>query len=439
VLVTGASGVLAGLTARHLAAGGRAGRLLLASRRGPAAPGTAGLAAGLAGLGAHVQVVACDAADRAALAGLLGQVPAADPLTAVFHTAGVLDDGVTGALTPGRVDYVLRPKADAAAYLDELTAGAELAAFVLFSSAAATFGSAGQGNYAAANAFLDALAARRRSAGLPAVSIAWGMWEQATGLTAHLGDEGRGRARGAVLPLATGQGLELLDAALAADVPVAVAVGLDMAALRAQAQAGMLPPLWRGLVRAAAAGPAAAGGGEGGTLRGQLAALPEAGQHQLVLDLVRAQAAAVLGHASPDPVQPAAAFRDLGLDSLTAIELRNRLAAVTGLRLPATLAFDHPTPQVLATWLQAAITQDGTAPASAPSVLAELNKLETILSTTAVEDSTSDQIMVRLEAILSKWKDIRNQQGRGDSVEHKLESATDDEVFDFIGEEFGIS
>ena len=264
VLVTGGPGTLGGLVARHLAGTGRAGRLVLASRRGAAAPGTAELAADLAGSGAQVQVVACDAADRAALAGLLGQVPAGEPLTGVIHTAGVLDDGVIGTLTPDRVDRVLAPKADAALWLDELTAGCELSAFVLFSSASATFGSPGQGNYAAANAVLDALAQDRRARGLPAVSIAWGMWEQATGLTAHLGDAGRARARGGMLPADhqpwPGPARRRRSAA---ELPVAVAVGLDPAGLRALGRAGALSPLWHGLIQVTATGSSRARGRRG--------------------------------------------------------------------------------------------------------------------------------------------------------------------------------
>jgi NADP-dependent 3-hydroxy acid dehydrogenase YdfG len=412
VLITGAPGVLGGLVARHLAVTRRAGRLILASRRGPAAAGAARLAAALAGDGAHVELTACDVADRVALAGLLAAIPASRPLTGVIHAAGVLDDGVIDALTPDRLDYVLRPKAEAAIALDELTAGAELSAFVLFSSAAATFGSPGQGNYAAANAFLDALAARRRARGLPAVSIAWGMWEQATGLTAHLGETGRSRARGVLMPLATGQGLDLFDAALAAGAPMAVAAGVDLAGLRAQAGSGMLPPLWHGLVRIPASSPAAAP--DGGPLRLQLAGLPPAGQHRVLLDIIREQAAAVLGHSSLDPVQPGTAFRDLG--------------------------FDQPTPQLLATWLHSQVVdEDQPAPALATSVLAELDRLEATLSTAHVENAASDQVVVRLEAILSKWKASRKGEDGTDAVDRKLESATDDEVFDFLGEEFGIS
>jgi acyl transferase domain-containing protein/short-subunit dehydrogenase/acyl carrier protein len=364
-LITGASGVLAGLFARHLAAGHRVGRLVLASRRGPAAPGSAPLAATLAGYGAHVQLAACDAADRPALAALLGRIPVANPLTAVIHTAGVLDDGVIGTLTPERVDYVLRPKVDAAIALDKLTWGMRLSAFVLFSSAAATFGAAGQGNYAAANAALDTLAQRRRACGLPATSLAWGLWAQNSGMTAHLSEAERKRASAGVAALSDRQGLDLFEAALGLDLPVAVAINLDLAGLRALGRAGRLPSLYHTLIRVRASQQAAAPVAD--ALRGRLAGLPEAGQEELVLDLVRGQAADVLGHASSDPVRPGVAFRELGFDSLTAIELRNRLAVATGLRLPATLVFDHPTPQVLAGWLRTQVA-GLSAPAPAPAV-----------------------------------------------------------------------
>jgi acyl carrier protein len=231
----------------------------------------------------------------------------------------------------------------------------------------------------------------------------------------------------------------LFDATLGADLPVAVAMNLDLAGLRAQAGTGTLPPLWRGLVRVpVAAGqqgavPAADG------LRERLAGLTVAQQDRVLLDLVRGQAAAVLGHPSADAVSPGAAFRDLGFDSLTAIELRNRLSMVTGLRLPATLVFDHPNPTVLAAWLRAAMGENGTAADTTPPLLAELEKLESIISTTAANDIESDQITARLEAVLAKWKAVRNQEEDGVAVAQKLESATDDEVFDFIGEEFGIS
>jgi NADPH:quinone reductase-like Zn-dependent oxidoreductase len=439
VLITGASGVLAGLTARHLAGTGQAGLLLLASRRGPAAPGAAGLAADLAGLGAHVQVCAADAGDRAVLGGLLGQVPAERPLTAVVHTAGVLDDGVVGTLTPERVDRVMRPKADAAIVLDELTADAELSAFVLFSSAAATFGAAGQGNYAAANAVLDAVAQRRRARGLPGVSVAWGLWEQATGMTAHMSDADRMRASGGAALLSDEQGMELFDTALDLETPAAVAMNVNLAGMRAQAGTGTLPPLWQGLVRGPAGGQPA-GAQVADTLRQQLASLSPADQDQVILDLVRGQAAAVLGHASPDPVHPGAAFRDLGFDSLTAIELRNRLSTVTGLRLPATLVFDHPSPAVLAGWLRSEIGQDGPAAmVASPPVLTELERLEAMLSTTAIEGVEPDQVTARLEAVLSRWKALLAPSVDPDAADRELLRATAENIFDLIDEELGGS
>ena len=279
---------------------------------------------------------------------------------------------------------MLRPKADAAANLDELTAGLDLAAFVLFSSAAATFGSPGQGNYAAANAYLDALAARRRARGLPAVSLAWGLWEQASGMTAHLDEAARARASGGVMTaLPTRQGLELFDAA-AARGPAGGGGGQPQPAGAAGPgrERDCCP---RCSARRWSRSPAAPrrGAPAADTLRQKLAGLTAAEQEQAVLDLVRAQAAAVLGHASAEAVPPGAVFRDLGFDSLTAVELRNRLSAVTGLRLPATLVFDYPTPSGWPEHLRAAIGQDeAAAPASAapPPVLAELDKLEAILS-----------------------------------------------------------
>ena len=353
VLVTGGTGVLGGLVAGHLAATGRARVLMLASRSGPGAPGAAVLAARLAGDGAAVCLIACDVADRAALAALLARVPAGAPLTGVVHAAGVLDDGVTGSLTLARVEAVMRPKADAAWHLHELTAGLDLDAFVLFSAAAATFGAAGQGNYAAANAFLDGLAARRRAQGRPAVSLAWGLWADASAMTGHLGAAGRDRmARGGVHALTARDGLALLDAALARDEALLVPARLDLSGLGASGRP--VPALLRGLVprSAALARPAAAAGAGPETLRRKLARLPGAERDRVLLDLVRAHVAAVLGHASPEVIEPGRAFSEIGFDSLTAVELRNRLHDATGLRLPATLVFDYPTPAVLAARLR---------------------------------------------------------------------------------------
>ncbi|MFE3639147.1 SDR family NAD(P)-dependent oxidoreductase, partial [Streptomyces sp. NPDC059168] len=349
VLITGGTGTLGALVARHAVTTRGARRLLLTSRRGEAATGAAELAAELRELGADVTIAACDAADRDALAALIDAVPAEHPLTAVIHTAGVLDDGVVDALTPERIDHVLRPKADAALHLHELTRHLDLADFVLFSSAAGTFGGAGQANYAAANVFLDALAHHRRAHGLAATSLAWGLWAEASGMTGELDTADKDRmTRSGVLGLSSEEGLALLDTARHLGDAHLVPMQLDLAPLR-QADASMVPALLRGLVRTPLRRAVEATATGGGTpLVEQLVRLPENERDPLLLDLVRNQVAAVLGHATPDAVEPTRAFKDLGFDSLTAVEFRNRLGATAGIRLPATLVFDYPTPTALA-------------------------------------------------------------------------------------------
>ena len=441
VLVTGGTGTLGALVAGHLARSGRAAELLLASRSGPAAAGVAAVAAGLAAAGAGVRVIACDTADRAALAGLVAGIPAGCPLTGVVHAAGVLDDGVTGSLTPARVDAVMRPKADAAWHLHELTAGADLESFVLFSSASATFGSAGQGNYAAGNAFLDGLACSRRAAGLPAASLAWGLWADASAMTGHLDGTGRARmTRDGVGALSAGDGLALLDAALGRDEALLVPARLDVAGLRARAaRAGDVPPLWHVLApatpqagrAAASAGGAGLGAAAGaGVLRERLAAVGGADRDRVLADLVRAHVAAVLGHLSPEAVQPERAFTDLGFDSLTALELRNRLNAATGLRLPATLIFDYPTLAAVAAYLRAELISDQPA---TPPVLAELDQLASSLSGLAPDSDLRADITRRLQVMLSSW--MKTQSAAESEGPIEFQSATPDEVFAFLDKE----
>ncbi|CAO5171332.1 Acyl transferase domain-containing protein/thioesterase domain-containing protein [Frankia sp. AiPs1] len=386
VLVTGATGTLGRLVVRHLAATHGVRRFLLLSRHGIRADGAVEFLGQLADLGVDATLTACDVGDRDALAGALASVAAEYPLTGVVHTAGAVDDGVVAALTPARIGAVLRPKANAAWYLHELTRGADLTAFVLYSSAAGVFGSAGQGNYAAANAVLDALAVQRRAAGLPATSLAWGMWEQRSTLTAHLGAADLARmSAGGTRPLSTGQGLALFDAALAADVPVALPIQLTPTALRRRTGrpapasaageratgADVVPPLLRGLVD----GPDPTRRGptrrvvdaavERGAFVSRLAGLGEPEREAILVELVRADVAAVLGHASTDEVTAHRSFLELGFDSLTGIGLRNRLADATGLRLRPTVVFDHPTPVDLARHLSAelagAVLDDGRA------------------------------------------------------------------------------
>ncbi|MFF7082597.1 type I polyketide synthase, partial [Streptomyces lavendulae] len=350
---------------RHLVTAFGVERLLLTSRRGPAAEGADELVAELAGLGAHVDLVACDIADRDALAAVLDGVSVEYPLTGVVHTAGVLDDGVLASLTAERVAGVLRPKVDAAWNLHELTRGLDLDAFVLFSGAAAAFGAAGQASYAAANAFLEGLAEQRRAEGLPATALAWGLWAPqgrngaaGAGMAASLDEANLRRiAREGVAALAAEEGLALFDAAMVVDAAVLLPMHLDVAVLRAQAvAAGSTPALLRALVRVPARRMVERrdGGAEGGSpLVARLMGLPVAEREGVLLELVCGRVAVVLGHSGAGAVDAERAFRDLGFDSLTAVELRNVLKAETGLRLPPTLIFDYPTPVALARHLLA--------------------------------------------------------------------------------------
>ncbi|MEV5831832.1 SDR family NAD(P)-dependent oxidoreductase, partial [Spirillospora sp. NPDC052242] len=361
VLVTGGTGTLGGLLARHLVRAHGVRRLLLVGRRGEA---STDLLADLAALGAEVTVAACDVADRAALTRLLADVPADRPLTAVVHAAGVVDDAVLDTLTPAKLDRVLRPKADAAWHLHELTADLDLSAFVLFSSAAGTLGNPGQGNYAAANVFLDALAEHRHAQGLPATSLAWGLWAPASEMTGTLARADKARiARGGLAPMSAEEGLALFDAALDRGSPTLTPARLDVTSLRG----GPVPPILRNLVRAPARRTVTATDSGGPSLERRLAGRSSAERPAAVLELVCEQAAEVLGHTSAEAVPPDRTFKDLAFDSLTAVELRNRLGLVTGLRLPATLIFDHPTPAEVARLLVSMIPgAEPSAPAGRP-------------------------------------------------------------------------
>ncbi|WP_079161141.1 type I polyketide synthase [Streptomyces fodineus] len=432
VLLTGASGALGGLVARHLVAEHGVRSLLLMSRHGADAEGAAELRAELAAAGADVLWAACDVADRDALA----EVLSGTPVTAVVHTAGVLDDGVIGSLTPERLETVLRPKVDAVLNLHELAG--DVSAFVLFSSLAGTLGTPGQANYAAANAFLDAFAGRRRAQGLPAVSLPWGLWQRTGTMTEGLGGADRTRlARGGVLPLSDEDGLELLDAALALQEPLVVAARLDLAALRNAT--APVPPLLRPLVGGR---PRRTDRAASVPLAQRIAGLPEGEREEAVLDLVRSEVAAVLGHGSAKAVQPDQAFGDLGFDSLTAVELRNRMNQATGLRLPATLVFDHPTPAVLARRVLKDLP-GGTA--QAEPVFDELDRLAAALDgagTDGVDNVTRTRINMRLQALLARWNgnEPADPGGAGGAEdEDDLSSASDEELYDLLDDELGIS
>ncbi|GCD98559.1 type I polyketide synthase [Embleya hyalina] len=355
VLITGGTGTLGALFARHLVAHYGVTRLLLAGRRGPNTPGTAELVAELAESGAAATVVGCDIADRDALAALLASIPAEHPLTGVVHAAGLLDDSVIEAMRPEQLARVLRPKVDAALNLHELTRELDLSMFVLFSSVAGILGLPGQANYAAANTFLDTLAQHRAAHGLPALSLAWGLWAQPGGMTGRLADTDLSRLRRAgVAPLTSADGLALFDGAISTGAPLLVPARIDQAAIHAQ---GPVPALLRGVIRERVRRTEAAGGttAEVASLADRLAAMPDADRAEALLGLVREHTATVLAHGTPGTITPDRTFKELGFDSLTAVDLRNRLGAATGLRLRATLVFDYPTPSALAGHLGTAL------------------------------------------------------------------------------------
>jgi acyl transferase domain-containing protein/NADPH:quinone reductase-like Zn-dependent oxidoreductase/acyl carrier protein len=344
ILITGGTGSLGAQVARHLATAHGAHRLILASRRGLDAPGAENLAQELAALGCEATIATCDATDRAQLAALIAAIPAEHPLTAVVHTAGIIDDATIEALTPAQVERVLAAKATSASHLDELTRDIELSQFVLFGSLAGTLGVGGQGNYAAANAYLDALAQRRQARGLPAQTLAWGLWDSPEGIAAGLGQTDMARLqRLGVVPLQPAEGLALFDAARGSGRAVLVPVRVDMASARALAADGMLPALLQGLVRGRKASDGAA------ALLRRFAETPDADEREaLVLTEIRGQIATILGYPTATAIDPDLTVKELEFDSLDAIELRNRLALATGIRLPATVTFDYPTPTELA-------------------------------------------------------------------------------------------
>jgi acyl transferase domain-containing protein len=443
VLVTGGTGALGALVARHLVSRYGVGRLVLVGRRGLQARGARELAAELAELGAQVTVQACDIGDREQLAALIASLPAGRPLTGVVHTAGVLDDGVIGSLTPERIDGVLAPKLDGAWHLHELTEQLDLRAFVLFSSAAGMLGSPGQGSYAAANTFLDALAAHRRARGLAGLSLAWGQWAReglsspspssSSAMTSHLRTEDLARlARSGVVALPAREGLELFDAACAQTAAVVAPARFDGRALRALAGAGTLPPLLRGLVRSPARREPDGASSSSVSLARELAGRGRSEQERTVLKLVRAQTALVLGHAAAEAVDVQRTFKELGFDSLGAVELRNRLDGASGLRLGVGLLFDHPTPAAVAEHLldELALSEDDRAAFPA----AEIDRLEQWISTVDADEAERRQLSARLQAVVHELNGTDAQTDEV-GVTQRIDSATADEMFELIDNE----
>ncbi|MGW0845445.1 SDR family NAD(P)-dependent oxidoreductase [Streptomyces sp. NPDC002787] len=436
-LVTGGTGTLGARVARHLAVRHGVRRLVLTSRAGDAAPGAADLAAELTASGAETHIAACDVGDRTAVAALLDRLAAeGHRLTGVVHCAGTVDDGILTSLTPDRVVRVLHAKAHGARHLHELTRHLDLSSFVLFSSASATFGAAGQANYCAANAYLDALAERRAAGGLPAVSIAWGLWDETSGMTAALGERDRERLlRTGTTTLPTERALALYDTALTAATPVVTAAPLDLTRLRAAHRDQPAPALLSALLgplprRAAVRQPAASGAG----FTTVLAALPDEERHAHVLSLVLDRTAQVLGHTRPDEVDPDQAFKDQGFDSLTGVELRNQLKAATGLDVPATLVFDHPSPTALADHLLARLLPGGPSPKE--RLRRDLDRLETTAEALTADDPAHAEVTGRLRRILHRLEAPAAPAGPADGDE-ALRAATADEVLAFIDSEFG--
>ncbi len=372
VLITGATGMAGSALARHVVARHGARNLVLVSRRGLDAPGAAELMTELSAAGAQVQVVACDAADREALAKVLADIPVQRPLSGVFHAAGVLDDAVISSLTPERIEAVLRAKVDTAWNLHELTRDLDVSAFVMFSSMAGLAGASGQANYAAANSFLDGLAVHRRRQGLPAVSLAWGLWDQASAMTGALGAADRARfGRDGIIAMSSDEALELMDTALIVDEPFMLPAHIDLAALRVKFDSGTLPPMFVDLINAPTrrqVDDSLAAAKSKSALLQRLEGLPEDEQQAVLLDLVRSNIATVLGSASPESIHPDRAFQELGFDSLTAVEMRNRLKSATGLPLSPTLIFDYPNSAALAGYMYSELvgSSEQQTPAAAP-------------------------------------------------------------------------
>jgi NAD(P)-dependent dehydrogenase (short-subunit alcohol dehydrogenase family)/acyl carrier protein len=441
VLVTGGTGLVGGVLARHLVTHYGVRHLMLASRNGKHAKGADQLVTELTAAGAQVQLHTCDVANRDAVTQLLAALPTHHPLTAIIHAAGTLDDALITSLTPQQLDTVLQAKVDGACNLHELTHNHNLTAFILCSSMAGTIGAPGQANYAAANTFLDALATHRHATGLPATSLAWGLWEQPSTLTGQLDHHDLTRLhRTGITPMTNQHALELFDTALTLNHPTTIAAHLDTTALTNPTLNALLPPLFTELIRR----PRPLINNTTtttSTLAQRLAGLPPNQQHHLLLDLVRTHTATVLGHPNTNNIDTTRAFQDLGFDSLSAIELRNRLKTATGLTLSPTLIFDYPTPTTLAQHINQQITTTnqhtgGGNTAREMRFGAIVKDLETLVLKPEWTVTEKSQLAAQLKTLAVS---LTSPDGNGHrkADDHDIESASETQLFAILDEELG--
>ena len=444
VLITGGTGALGAHTARWLARKNTP-HLLLLNRQGPNTPHNQQLRNELLQLGAqHVTITTCDTTNKQALATILANIPAQHPLTTVIHTAGVV--GPSKPLVEmdlAEISELMGAKAVGARNLHELLQDVPLEAFLLFSSSAGVWGSAGQAGYAAANAYLDALAEHRRGAGLRATSVAWGAWA------------GEGMARDeeyvawlnrtGMRTLEPSRAIAALQDTLDRDETFVAVADMDWPRFTEVFNSARVRPLLADLARSVevAEGPAADADAAGAPLAEQLAGVPAARRRSVLVEALAAEVSAVLGHATTVELDEGLPFRQLGFDSLAGIELKTRLAAATGLDFPATLVFDHPTPGELVGHILGRLHADESGPSSA-SVLAEIQRLEKSLGAVDGDDeSVREEITGRLETLLWNWQEA----GKGgaeaelaaDSSDTDLDAVTDDEIFDLLDKEFGAN
>ncbi|WP_162272803.1 type I polyketide synthase [Nocardia lijiangensis] len=432
VLITGGSGALGSMLARHMVTTHGVRRVLLVSRRGAAAEGFAELRDELLAAGAaSVLAAACDVADRAQLAAVLAGVDPEFPVRVVVHAAGVLDDGVITSLTDAQLRRVLAPKVDAAWHLHELTRDLDLRGFILYSSVSGILGSPGQGNYAAGNAFLDGLASYRRRLGLPATSLAWGRWEQASGMSEHLraGDHARIK-RGGLVAMSGAEGHQLLDRALAASAATLVPARLDLKVLRDNGVRGVFTDLLRTKARRRVT----LGTADTGGWQRRLAGLAAQERIGLLTELITVEVAAVLGHDDTSDIGSERAFKDLGFDSLTAVELRNRLSRWAGIKLPAALVFDYPTVSALADRIDDMLIERGPSTSRAKSLSEEFETFAAAVLKESADSIERANVIARLEDLL-----LRSRAGQDFDEpiadEQALAAASAEELFSIIDDE----